>query len=167
MTRDVHDLNNPIICSDEDILPFGANHNLALYITVQCLKGNVPMVLVDGGSVVNVIPLMKAHKLGVKEAGLVPTNQKVRAYDDTRRKVAGLIILTIAIGPLERQASFQVVDINASFNTHLGRPWIHAAKAVTSTLHQKIRVTLNGKIITIPASPTKGYHEKGNSLSSH
>ncbi|XP_074318735.1 uncharacterized protein LOC141655556 [Silene latifolia] len=135
MTRDVPDLNNPIIFSDDDIPPFGANHNLAMYITVQCQEKNVPIVLVDDGSAVNVIPVKTAHRLGIKEADLIPTNQGVRAYDGTHRKVAGLITLTIATGPLERQASFQVVYFDASFNMLLGRPWIHAAKAITSTLY--------------------------------
>ncbi|XP_074300472.1 uncharacterized protein LOC141631743 [Silene latifolia] len=167
MTRDVPVLNKPIIFSDDDIPPFGANHNLALYITVKCMKKSIPMVLVNDGSEVNVIPLKTAHKLGIKEANLVPTNQGVCAYDGTRCKDAGVITLTIATKPFERQASFQVVDIDASFNMLLGRPWIHAAKAVTSTLHQKIRAPFNGKTDTIPASPNQSCHEKVGSLSSH
>jgi len=119
------------------------------------------MVLVDDGSTVNVIPLKTAQKLGIKEADLIPTDQGVRAYDGTRRKVAGLITLTIATGPLERQATFQIVDIDASFNMLLGRPWIHAAKAVTSTLHQKSKIPLDGKTITITASPIKAVIQRG------
>src|SRR4051812_28257377 len=31
----------------------------------------------------------------------------------------------------------------------LGRPWIHEAGAVTSTLHQKLKFVTNGKLVTI------------------
>ncbi|XP_074288786.1 uncharacterized protein LOC141613943 [Silene latifolia] len=160
MTRDVRDLNTPTIISDEDIPPFGADHNLAMYITVEFLKKNVPMVLVDDRYSVNVIPLKTAHRLEIMESGLISTNQGFRAYDDTRRKVASLISLTITTGPLERQAIFQVVDIDASFNMLLGHPWIHAAKAVTLTLHHKIRIPFDGKTITISASPIKAVMKK-------
>ena len=34
---------------------------------------------------------------------------------------------------------FQVLDAAVSYNLLLGRPWIHAAKAVPSTLHQMIK----------------------------
>ncbi|XP_070013450.1 uncharacterized protein [Nicotiana sylvestris] len=34
---------------------------------------------------------------------------------------------------------FQVLDVAVSYNLLLGRPWIHAAKAVPSTLHQMVK----------------------------
>jgi len=34
---------------------------------------------------------------------------------------------------------FQVLDATVSYNLLLGRPWIHAAKAVPSTLHQMVK----------------------------
>ncbi|XP_074299665.1 uncharacterized protein LOC141630815 [Silene latifolia] len=107
------------------------------------------MVLVNDGYVVNVILLKTVRKLATKKADLIPTMEGVRAYDGTRRKVFGLTTLTIVTGPLEQQVNFQVVDIEAFFNMLLGRPWIHATKAVTSTLHQKIRHLNNKEIISI------------------
>jgi hypothetical protein len=41
------------------------------------------------------------------------------------------------------------MDINASYSCLLGRPWIHDAGAVTSTLHQKLKCVRNGKLVTI------------------
>jgi len=41
------------------------------------------------------------------------------------------------------------MDINASYSCLLGRPWIHDARAVTSTLHQKLKFVKNGKIVTV------------------
>ena len=161
--QDSHKLSNPVTFSDEDLPPFGASHDLALYITITCLRKNVPMTLVDDGSAVNVIPLKTARKLGMKESDWTSTNQGVRAYDGTRRQVVGLVNLVIATGPIERKVDFLIVDVEASFNILLGRPWIHASKAVTSTLHQKVKIPLNGKVVTIPSSPIKAIIEKVSS----
>lgn len=57
--------------------------------------------------------------------------------------------MPITIGPETFQITFQVMDINASYSCLLGRPWIHDARAVTSTLHQKLKFVKNGKIVTV------------------
>ncbi|KAI5447729.1 hypothetical protein KIW84_015252 [Lathyrus oleraceus] len=41
------------------------------------------------------------------------------------------------------------MDISPSYSCLLGRPWIHNAGAVSSTLHQKIKFPVNGRIITV------------------
>ena len=73
----------------------------------------------------------------------------VRAFDGTRRLVVGDIDLSISVGPHEFVATFQVMDIQASYSCLLGRPWIHEAGAVTSTLHQKLKFVSHGKLITV------------------
>ena len=41
------------------------------------------------------------------------------------------------------------MDIRPSYSCLLGRPWIHKVGAVTSTLHQKIKYPVRGKIVTV------------------
>ena len=41
------------------------------------------------------------------------------------------------------------MDILSAYSCLLGRPWIHGAGAVTSTLHQKLKYPVKGKIITV------------------
>lgn len=41
------------------------------------------------------------------------------------------------------------MDINPSYNCLLGRPWIHDAGAVTTTLHQKLKFIWNGKLAIV------------------
>ncbi|KAI5387049.1 hypothetical protein KIW84_073268 [Lathyrus oleraceus] len=43
--------------------------------------------------------------------------------------------------------SIQVMDIHPSYSCLLGRPWIHEAGAVTSTLHQKLKFVKNKKLV--------------------
>ena len=44
---------------------------------------------------------------------------------------------------------FQVLNINTSYNMLLGRPWIHKAKAVTSTLHQMVKFEYDRQEIVV------------------
>ncbi|KAK5836339.1 hypothetical protein PVK06_012123 [Gossypium arboreum] len=43
------------------------------------------------------------------------------------------------------------MDIKPSYNCLLGRPWIHSARAVPSSLHQKLKLVTDGRLITINA----------------
>ena len=43
------------------------------------------------------------------------------------------------------------MDINPSYNCLLGRPWIHSAGAVPSSLHQKLKFVIDDKVVTIRA----------------
>ena len=49
--------------------------------------------------------------------------------------VIGEIELVLTIGPVDFAVNFQVLDINTSYNLLLGRPCVHRAGAVPSTLH--------------------------------
>ncbi|KAA3467324.1 aldehyde dehydrogenase family 2 member C4-like [Gossypium australe] len=43
------------------------------------------------------------------------------------------------------------MDIKPSYNCLLGRPWIHSAGAVPSSLHQKLKLVSEGRLVTINA----------------
>ncbi|XP_070014056.1 uncharacterized protein [Nicotiana sylvestris] len=53
------------------------------------------------------------------------------------------------MGPTWFDVEFQVIDVPASYNLLLGRPWIHAAGAVASTLHQAIKFEWNHQEVII------------------
>jgi hypothetical protein len=41
------------------------------------------------------------------------------------------------------------MDIHPAYSYLLGRPWIHEAGAVTSTLHQKLKFVKNWKLVIV------------------
>ena len=55
----------------------------------------------------------------------------------------------VMIGPVRYSILFQVLRIRSSINLLLGRPWIHEAGAIPSSLHQKLKFIHEGHIITI------------------
>ncbi|XP_070029866.1 uncharacterized protein [Nicotiana sylvestris] len=63
----------------------------------------------------------------------------VRGFDGGGKDSVGDIMLELSIGPVEFTMKFQVLDVAVSYNLLLGRPWIHAAKVVPSSLHQMVK----------------------------
>jgi len=45
--------------------------------------------------------------------------------------------------------TLQVIDIHPFYNILLGRPWIHAAGAVISSLHQCLKYIMNEMLIIV------------------
>jgi len=79
----------------------------------------------------------------------------VKAFDGSRKNVLGAVDLPITIGPHIFQITFQVMDIQAAYSCLLGRPWIHEAGAVASTLHLKLKFVKNGKLVTVGGEQAK------------
>jgi hypothetical protein len=80
----------------------------------------------------------------MRQSGVV-----VKAFDGSRKTVIGEVDLPVKIGPSDFQITFQVMDIHPSYSCLLGRPWIHEAGAVTSTLHQKLKFVKNKKLVVV------------------
>ncbi|KAA3469375.1 RNA-directed DNA polymerase (Reverse transcriptase), Ribonuclease H-like protein [Gossypium australe] len=50
-----------------------------------------------------------------------------------------------------RFVDFFVMDIKPTYNFLLDRPWIHSAGVVSSSLHQKLKLVMEGRLVTINA----------------
>ena len=61
----------------------------------------------------------------------------------------GTLTTHVMIGPVRYSILFQVLRIKSSFNLLLGRPWIHEAGAIPSSLYQKVKFIHEERIITI------------------
>lgn len=140
---------NNLSFSDEELPAEGKNHNLALHISVNCKTDALSNVLVDTGSALNVMAKTTYDQLSYQGMPLRRSGVMVKDFDGSRKNVLGEVLLPITIGPQVFQINFQVMDIQASYSFLLGRPWIHEAGAVTSTLHQKLKFVRNGKLVTV------------------
>ncbi|XP_050914950.1 uncharacterized protein LOC127129883 [Lathyrus oleraceus] len=135
--------------TDLDLTMDGRNHNKALHISKECKGAVLSHVLVDTGSSLNVLPKKALAKLDCEGLILRPTDLVVRAFDGSKRAVFGEVELLVKIGPEVFKSVFCVMDIQSMYNCLLGRPWIHAVGAVTSTLHQKLKYILDGQVVTV------------------
>ena len=82
---------------------------------------------------------------------LEASNLIIRAYDDSKKPVVGTFKAAVTVGEIESIVEFTVLDIPPTFALLLGRPWFHPLGGVPSTVHQKIKFPLNGKVVTIQA----------------
>ncbi|XP_075081259.1 uncharacterized protein LOC142166300 [Nicotiana tabacum] len=130
---------NRITLSDDELPMEGTEHNRALYLTVKCEDSVVSRVLVDNGSSANICPLSTLQKLKNGTERIHLNSVCVRGFDGGGKDSVGDIMLELSIGPVEFTMEFQVLDVAISYNLLLGRPWIHAAKTVPSSLHQMVK----------------------------
>ena len=49
----------------------------------------------------------------------------MKAYDNSRKEVLGIVTLELSIRPMIKKVEFQVLNIATCFNMLFGRPWIH------------------------------------------
>jgi hypothetical protein len=140
---------NNLWFGDDELPEAGKHHNLALHISVHYKSDMLSNVLVDTGSSLNVMPESTLRQLSHHGISLRGSSYLVKAFDGSHKDVLGEVDLPITIGLETFQITFQVMDINASYSCLLGRPWIHDAGAVTSTLHQKLKFVRNGKLVTV------------------
>ncbi|XP_070004597.1 uncharacterized protein [Nicotiana sylvestris] len=130
---------NRISFGRNDLPLQGDAHNKALHLTVKCEGYYVKRVMLDGGSEVDICPLSTLQRIEIGTERIRPNNVCVHAFDGIKRDTIREIDLILTIGPMDFEVTFQVLDMDTSYNFLLGRPWIHAAGAVTSTLHQMVK----------------------------
>ncbi|PKI67266.1 hypothetical protein CRG98_012338 [Punica granatum] len=106
-------------------------------------------VMIDNGSALNVCPVSTLKQMNVDMSRIRASNTTVRAFDGSKREVNGEIDLLIDVGPFSFSVTFQILEIPNAFSLLLRRPWIHAAGAVLSSLHQKLKFFVEGKLIIV------------------
>ncbi|XP_070050206.1 uncharacterized protein [Nicotiana tomentosiformis] len=109
-----------ITFSDDELPMEGTEYNRALYLTVKCEDSAVSRL-----------------KIGTERIHM--KNVCVRGFDGGGKDSVGDIMLELSIGPVKFTMEFQVLDVGVSYNLLLGRPWIYAAKAIPSSLHQMVK----------------------------
>ena len=101
--------------SNKDLTKKGKRHNDPLHITIDARGKRIPMVLTDEGSASNVCPLKTTSYLGLSIGDFVPSNQHVRANDNSKKEVLRIVTLELTIGPMIKKEEFQVLNIALCF----------------------------------------------------
>ncbi|XP_017972499.1 PREDICTED: uncharacterized protein LOC108661125 [Theobroma cacao] len=142
-------VGNIISFSDEEIPSGGKGNYKSLHITTKCKGCTVAKVLLDNRLSLNMMPMRTLARLPINMSYMRKSQMIVRAFDRTRREVVGDIEILVEIGPCTFTIEFQVMDIAPSYNYLLGRPWIYMVGAIPSSLHQKVKFIVDGKIVCV------------------
>ena len=98
VVRNITSCNNLSFCDDE--LPDeGRNHNLDLHISMNCRNDSLSNVLIDNGSILNVIPRSTLMKLKYQGTPMCLSGIIRKVFDGSRKSVIGEVDLPIHIGP--------------------------------------------------------------------
>lgn len=141
-----------IIFSDADLDPQCAMHNRPLYLTALINGNEVRRVLIDGGSSINVMPLATIEAAGISKDRIVEQIIEIAGFAAEGQATLGHITVDLEVGQIKKPTRFHVINTRPSYHILLGRPWIHKARAVPSSLHQCLKAVVNGKCVTIPTS---------------
>ena len=106
-------------------------------------------VLVDDGSLVDIIFASDFDKMGIRSEKLDPISTYLRGFSGERVFPLGSTQLVLTLGDPPCQAMtttrFLIVDAPLAYNMLLGRPFLNAIGAVPSAYHMVIKFpTANG-----------------------
>ncbi|XP_073221497.1 uncharacterized protein [Cicer arietinum] len=150
--------NNHLTFTDDELSTEGRGHNKALHISVMCLDHIMSRFLIDNGSSLNVISKSTLAKLPCDGTYMRSSPMVVRAFDGSRREAMDPFCRRCAVnltpkaevyGPVTFEITFHVMDIVPAYSCLLGRPWIHSAGVVPSTLHQKLKYMINDQLVIV------------------
>lgn len=147
-------------------LPIDAPRHLKpLYVQAHINGRRFNRVFVDNGAVYNIIPLTTLKKIGKTKEDLAEADLELAGFNGHTTKPLGMLTAQIGVGPKVVSTVLFVVDTPTTYSALLGRDWIHTAKCVPSTLHQKLLFWEGSEVITVNAhqNPFQGYI--GNSTS--
>ncbi|XP_030930929.1 uncharacterized protein LOC115956773 [Quercus lobata] len=130
--------------SDEDKVGIVQPHDDVLVITLKIRGYDVKRVLVDQGSAVEVMYPDLYKGLNLKLEDLTAYDSLLVNFEGKTVTPRGQIRLPIQTGSDIVDVDFIVVDAYSPYTAIVARPWLHALRAVSSTLHQKVKYLSEG-----------------------
>ncbi|XP_050278250.1 uncharacterized protein LOC126719745 [Quercus robur] len=119
---------------DEDKRGTIQPHDDALVVTLRIRGFNVRRVLVDPGSAVKVMYPNLYKGLNLRPEDLTAYDSPLINFEGKTVIPKGQIKLPIQTGSEVVEVNFIVVDAYSPYTAIVARPWIHALKAISSTL---------------------------------
>ena len=128
---------------EEDARRLHHPHDDALVVSIQIEDYNMHRVLVDNGSLVDILYYPTFQQMGIGRERLIPTNAPLVGFGGTRVLPLGAITLSIVVGDhpqqIAKDVTFLVVNCSSAYNAILRRPTLNSWKTVTSTYHLMIK----------------------------
>jgi hypothetical protein len=111
------------------------NHLKPLHVKGHINGTLVHNMLVDSGSIVNLMPYSLYKKLGGTDEEMIRTNMMISGVGGGE-PIPAVASMDLTIGSKTLATAFFVAKVQGSYNLILGRDWIHANRCIPSSLHQ-------------------------------
>ena len=142
-------LDTTITFSNSDLEGCQQPHDDPLVIRAVVANKTIHRVLVDNGSLTDIIFASAFDKMGIGRERLEQVNTHLRVFSGEKVPPLGSIRLVLTLGDPPSQATttvrFLIVDAPSAYNVLLGRPSLNAIKAIPFASHMVIKFpTANG-----------------------
>ncbi|XP_070007235.1 uncharacterized protein [Nicotiana sylvestris] len=107
--------------SEEDIEALSQPHNDALVISILLYKVQVKCILVDPGSLENIIRSRVVEQLGLLDR-IIPASRVLNSFNMSSETTKGEVILLVNMAGTIQDTKFHVIEGDMRYNTLLGRP---------------------------------------------
>ena len=111
-------------------------------------------VMVDQGSAAKIMYPNLFKGLNLRTEDLTPYSSPLISFEGKVIIPKGQIRLPVQTGSETVEVDFIVVDAYSPYTAIVARPWLHTLRAVSSTLHQKIKYPSGGQIEEILGDQT-------------
>nr|XP_023882318.1 uncharacterized protein LOC111994662 [Quercus suber] len=132
--------------SGEDKIGTIQPHDDALVITLRIEGYDVKNVMVDQGSGAEIIYLDLYKELNLKPKDLTPYSSPLVSFDGKIVIPMGQIRLPMQTSSKVVKVNFIVVDAYSPYIAIVVRPWLHTLRAISFTLHQKVKYLSEGQV---------------------
>ena len=121
--------------SDEDKVGTIQPHNDALVVTLRISGYDVKRVMIDQGSVADIMSPDLYRGLNLKPENLTAYSSPLVSFEGKMVVPKGRIRLPVQTNTDVVEVDFIVVDVFSPYTAIMGRPWLHNLGAISSTLH--------------------------------
>ncbi|XP_073138372.1 uncharacterized protein [Henckelia pumila] len=136
--------------SDKDLKNPRGTHNDALIISATISNFWIKKILVDSGSLADIIFHDAFVKLGISNAQLTPVNTALVGFFGEIVEALGEVMLPLSLGSYLKRSTkmvkFLVVKSSSAYNVILGRTSLNIFQAIGSTYHMKRKFPTPGGV---------------------
>jgi hypothetical protein len=93
-------------------------------------------MLVDGGTIVNLMPYSMFNKLGREDNELVKTNLTLNGVGVNPMEARGIVSMELIVGSKSLTTVFFIIKVQGNYSVIFCHDWIHTNHCSPSTLHQ-------------------------------
>lgn len=115
----------------------------------MCGQSFCPEILIDSGSLVNIILLETLYKMNILDCEIVLRALILVGFNGETKNTIGEIKFPLYIEGVNSFQHFRFFDFLSCYNIIFRRPWIHNIDVVPSTYHKCVKIPTPWRVVKI------------------